>query len=42
VERVSNVFPQLQVTVMTLYSGWIPLFMAAVLGVDRREKGREV
>jgi hypothetical protein len=38
VERVSNVFPQLQVTVIALYSGWIPLFMAAVLG-SRRKKG---
>ena len=29
-ERVSKVFPQLQVTVIDLYSGWIPLFMTAV------------
>jgi hypothetical protein len=39
VERVSNVFPQLQVTVMALYSGWIPLFMAAVLGEVVWKKG---
>jgi hypothetical protein len=39
VERVSNVFPQLQVTVIALYSGWIPLFMAAVLGNVVGKKG---
>jgi hypothetical protein len=41
VERVSKVFPQLQVTVIFLYSGWIPLFMAAVLETSS-EKGGEV
>jgi hypothetical protein len=33
------VFPQLQVTVIALYSGWIPLFMAAVLGKWVGKKG---
>jgi hypothetical protein len=27
VERVSNVFPQMQVTVAFLYSGWMPAFI---------------
>jgi hypothetical protein len=39
VERVSKVFPQLQVTLIVLYSGWIPLFMTAVLWLAIGKKG---
>jgi len=39
VERVLNVFPQLQITVISLYSGWILGFMAkSVMGRKRARK----
>jgi hypothetical protein len=40
VERVANVLPQLQVTVIGWYSGWMPFFMSS--SAVGREKGREL
>jgi hypothetical protein len=38
---VWKLFPQLQVTVISLYSGWIPSFMAAVTWGRLKEKGAQ-
>src|SRR2546423_13027492 len=32
--RVVNVLPQVQVTVVSTYSGWMPLFTGSLLGLE--------
>jgi hypothetical protein len=38
VERVGNVLPQVQVTVISLYSGWMPAFMGTSFDLERQNR----